>query len=271
MRSLLAHAPLRALGDRPPGRSLDVGAGRGDVSAALVARGWTATIVEPSPSGCAAALARGVDAREGTLATVALEPGAYDAAIFQHSLEHVADPVADLLLVAAALRPGGLLLVTVPNFGSWQARRFGGRWYHLDLPRHRTHFTARGLERALAQAGLEVVEQTTSTSTVGLPASVQYALAGRCLFPGGLGLRIASGLCILAAPARPAARPGRGWRRRAARRRAPASLAAPARGERALDLGGDGPRRRWIRVRLGARAGPARARTPPTRRPATRR
>ena len=41
----------------------------------------------------------------------------------------------------------------------------------------------------------------TSTTPVGLPASVQYALAGRSLFAGGLGLQpVASGLCVLVLP-----------------------------------------------------------------------
>ena len=42
------------------------------------------------------------------------------------------------------------------------------------------------------RAGLEPVALTTSTSQVGLPASVQYALAGRCLFPGGIKLQVAA-------------------------------------------------------------------------------
>ena len=45
-----------------------------------------------------------------------------------------------------ALRPGGLVLITVPNFAWWQRRRFGNRWYHLDLPRHRVHLTPKGSE-----------------------------------------------------------------------------------------------------------------------------
>jgi hypothetical protein len=41
----------------------------------------------------------------------------------------------------------------------------------------------------------------TSTSTVGLPATIQYRLAGRCLFPDGLPLRVATGLCVVSRPA----------------------------------------------------------------------
>ncbi len=56
-----------------------------------------------------------------------------------------------------ALRPGGVVCISVPNFGCWQARRFGSRWFHLDVPRHRTHFTAASLTRALEAAGFTAV------------------------------------------------------------------------------------------------------------------
>ncbi len=199
-RRALAAAPLRSLRDLPIGRAVDVGCGRGDLAGRLVQRGWHVTGIEPSASACEAARARGVDARQGTLADVSLESGMYDAAIFRHSLEHTSDPSHDLATVVRALRPGALVLVTVPNFACWQRRRFGDCWYHLDLPRHRIHFTPRGLSAALERAGAEVGSLTTSTSTVGLPATVQYRLAGRCLFPSGLALRVASGLCVLVLP-----------------------------------------------------------------------
>jgi SAM-dependent methyltransferase len=199
-RLALRRFPLAALAGRLPGRGLDVGCGRGDLAARLVVRGWTMTGVEPSARACAAARARGVDARAGTLGTVELGSAAYDLVVFQHSLEHTLDPQGDLERIRAALAPGGIVAITVPNFGSWQADRFRDRWFHLDLPRHRTHFTGAGLERLLERAGLRSERIATSTSTVGLPATLQYAATGRCLFPGGLALRIAAGLCVLALP-----------------------------------------------------------------------
>jgi SAM-dependent methyltransferase len=185
-------APLRALADRPPGRLLDVGAGRGDLAAHFVGRGWQVTAVEPSQQACEVLAARGIDARCGTLGDVELDPAAYDAATFNHALEHVTDPLADLELVARALAPGGLVLISVPNFGGWQRRRFGSRWFHLDLPRHRVHFSEAALRAVLERAGFEPLELSTSTSGVGLAASIQYAVAGRCLFPEGMKLRVAS-------------------------------------------------------------------------------
>jgi SAM-dependent methyltransferase len=192
--------PLSTLSERPPGRGLDVGAGRGETSAMLAARGWRMTAVEPSPAAAATLRERGIDTLEGVVADVELQPGAYDFALFQHALEHVLDPVGDLRAVHAALKPGGLVLVTLPNFGCWERRVFGGRWFYLEMPRHRVHFAGRTLERVLRTAGFDDVELHRSSSAIGIPASLQYLFAGRCLFPDGMALRVATGLCVLTLP-----------------------------------------------------------------------
>ena len=70
-------------------------------------------------------------------------------------LEHLDDPRAALERARSWLRPGGVLLVGVPNIATWQARIAGTRWFHLDAPRHRVHFTPPGLEAALTSAGFE--------------------------------------------------------------------------------------------------------------------
>ena len=71
-------------------------------------------------------------------------------------LEHVEDPAAALARVHGWLRPGGVLLVGVPNLDSMQARLGGPVWFHLDLPRHRTHFTATGIRTLVERSGFEV-------------------------------------------------------------------------------------------------------------------
>ncbi len=47
------------------------------------------------------------------------------------------------------LAPGGVVVVAVPNTASLQARAFGDRWFHLDLPRHLVHLSAAALLRRL--------------------------------------------------------------------------------------------------------------------------
>jgi hypothetical protein len=48
-------------------------------------------------------------------------------------------------------------LIGVPNLASVQARLGGARWYHLDVPRHRVHFTPAGLWSLLRARGFEPV------------------------------------------------------------------------------------------------------------------
>ena len=196
----LRTVPLGRLTEMPAGRLLDVGCGRGDLGAWFIQRGWKAVGVEPSSEACALARTRGIEVLIGTFADAEFEAGSFDVVVFRQSLEHVTDPIADLRRAHLALRDGGLLIISVPNFGCWQRRRFGGHWFHLDVPRHRFHFDGDALRRALERSGFTGIQTFTSSSTVGLAASIQYMLAGRCLFPGGLRLRIAAASCILTLP-----------------------------------------------------------------------
>jgi SAM-dependent methyltransferase len=198
----LRRPPLRELGRRPPGRLLDVGSGRGDLGVMLGTRGWDVTGLEPSPEACEEARSRGVRTVEGTLSTSMAElgDGGFDAVVFQHSLEHVTEPLDDLRAAAGVLRPDGFALISLPNFGCWQARRFGADWFHLDLPRHRSHFTRRGLEAVIRRAGMSPAGTSTSTSADGLPMSLQYRRYGRRRFKAGPGLYLVTGASLAAAP-----------------------------------------------------------------------
>jgi hypothetical protein len=143
-------------------------------------------VLDPSREACEEAQRRGLASACGTLGATRL-PGGYEAVVFEHSLEHVLEPLEDLTQAAALLADDGLLLVSVPNFGSWQRRLFGPNWFHLDLPRHRSHFSRAGLERLLERAGLRPLRFATSTSLNSLGMSLQYRLLGRRR-PGGVAL-----------------------------------------------------------------------------------
>ena len=178
----LRRFPLNSLFGRPGARLLDVGGGRGDLGLVLAKYGWEVTTLDPSQEACGEARSRGLTSVCGTLIsaqeTLAEE---YDVVVFQHSLEHVVDPLAILRLAYQRLVDDGILIVTLPNFDCWQRRRFGAEWFHLDLPRHRSHFTPRGLSRLLEGAGFEPSALGTSTSPDGLPMSLEYVWFGRRL------------------------------------------------------------------------------------------
>jgi hypothetical protein len=54
-----------------------------------------------------------------------------------------------LLKIHGLLRPNGILVISVPNIVSVQARIFRRRWYHLDVPRHLFHYSPESLTKIL--------------------------------------------------------------------------------------------------------------------------
>ena len=164
-------------GDR--GTLLDIGSGSGDLGSVLAAQGWSVVGIDPSEEACELARSRGVDARHGTLETVPLSRGSFDAVLFHHSLEHVPDPVGTLRSARSLLRDGGVAAIAVPNFDSRDRRRLGAAWWALDLPRHRFHFTPRSLRTALERAGFQPRWLRPTASVLGPAASSQQRRRGR--------------------------------------------------------------------------------------------
>ena len=129
----------------PPGPIIDVGAGKGALVDALRARGRESVGLDPFTQ------------RSDFLRMNAEEiSGRWAAVIFWHSLEHLRRPAQALHAAARSLLPGGLILIALPNAGSIQARVFGDRWFHLDLPRHLVHVPAPVLLNHLRGLGLEI-------------------------------------------------------------------------------------------------------------------
>jgi SAM-dependent methyltransferase len=141
----------------PGARILDAGAGRGRFLAAARAAGYDASGIEPSQRGSAAASRLGLPVQPATIEEATIGDSTLDAVTLWHVLEHLDQPGAALDRVSRWLRPHGGLLVAVPNLASLQARLGGTRWYHLDVPRHRVHFTPSGLGQLLRSRGFAVL------------------------------------------------------------------------------------------------------------------
>jgi SAM-dependent methyltransferase len=188
-----------ALEGVPPGRVLDVGCGSGDLLEHFAKRGWEMYGIDPSASAVAAAAKRGASVHHGTLRDQPWQPGSFGLITFQHTLEHVDEPVDALRLARALLGPGGLLVIDVPNWACWQRRLlFRDRWHPLELPRHLQHFSPRALQRLAGVLGLRVRALGTTSSVPVVAYSLHYALFGH-LMPGWR-LWLSYALGILAFP-----------------------------------------------------------------------
>jgi SAM-dependent methyltransferase len=160
LRSPLAYAVrdsiLDACGWVKPGSVLDVGCGSGLQLDDLAALGWATYGVDISPEAVRAARARGHRVWLGDISAVDMDPGRMDVVRLSHVLEHVPSPRQALLAVHRLLRPGGHVLIEVPNFRTVWAPLFGGYSSMLDLPRHLYHFDPDTLQRLVRGTGFAV-------------------------------------------------------------------------------------------------------------------
>ncbi len=138
-------------------RVLDVGCGRGHLLREFRDRGWETLGTElDDASAKFPREALGLSVKVGTLEGLGFGAGAFDAVVLWHVLEHVPEPLAILRKIHRVLRPGGVLLVAVPDFSSWEARWGQAKWFHLDVPRHLQHFRRERLRRLFESAGFKV-------------------------------------------------------------------------------------------------------------------
>jgi SAM-dependent methyltransferase len=192
------HQPFQLEGIEA-GQMLDVGCGSGELLADFAARGWETYGVDPSAAAVAAAARRGAVVHRGTLRDQPWEPGSFQAIAFQHSLEHIVDPVAALRIARTLLAPGGRLLIAVPNWACWQRRLlFRGHWFSLDLPRHQQHFSPPALARLARLLDLEVEVVGTTSMAISTAYSLHYLLFGH--WSPGWKLWLSYGLGIVAFP-----------------------------------------------------------------------
>lgn len=146
-----------------PGPLIEIGAGTGAFALACRDAGWQVSAIEMDERCCRFLRSEGVTAicsDEPVAQLQALGPAR--AIALWHVLEHVPDPASLLAAIAARLQPRGVLALGVPNTGSLQFRLMGGRWPHVDAPRHLSLVPLDALDAHCAELGLRRVFATTS-------------------------------------------------------------------------------------------------------------
>jgi SAM-dependent methyltransferase len=146
VRLLEAMQPYVAVDAPPPGaKAIDFGCGEGKLLNWLQDLGWETYGIEPSTD--VAFL------RHHRLETPP-QDGTFDFAILHHVLEHVVNPLDVLRRLAASLREGGALFISVPRIDT--LAEHGDFHYCINGRNHLVCFTDTCLRALLAHAGFEV-------------------------------------------------------------------------------------------------------------------
>lgn len=135
---------------------LDVGTGTGDWPVYLKQNGHKVQGLETSNAARAIAIEKGIEVYSSW---EELQGQSYQAITMWHVLEHLEDPATALSLLFDCLEPGGVLLIAVPNFRSYDAQKYGPYWAAYDVPRHLWHFSSASIKALGEGAGLRWVKK----------------------------------------------------------------------------------------------------------------
>ena len=139
------------------GRLFDYGCGTGHFLAAAKADGWQVAGWEPNARAREEA-SRRVGQPVGIESLVQYQEASFDAITLWHVLEHVHELNDTLQQLIRLLKPGGTLLVAVPNVDSLDAQHYRQDWAAYDVPRHLYHFSPKTMKQLLKKHKMQVSE-----------------------------------------------------------------------------------------------------------------
>jgi 2-polyprenyl-3-methyl-5-hydroxy-6-metoxy-1,4-benzoquinol methylase len=140
------------------GRILDIGCGTGEFLNECKLAGWDPIGIEPSPDAkkyAAETYGLNVLTEEGL---TQIEKESIDIITMWHVLEHVPNLRKRVLEMKKLIKPGGTILIAVPNCGSFDSKHYGEFWAAYDVPRHLYHFQPNDIKRLFGECGMQVLE-----------------------------------------------------------------------------------------------------------------
>lgn len=140
------------------GSLLDIGSGAGAFLSTMQGRGWTVLGLEPDADARKVALADFNISSIPSSEIYHLETEKFDAITMWHVLEHVHQLHDYISTLHKILKPGGKLLIAVPNYTSKDAATYQQYWAAYDVPRHLYHFSPKALRKLMEPHGFKVAE-----------------------------------------------------------------------------------------------------------------
>ncbi|MDB5209484.1 MAG: class SAM-dependent methyltransferase [Sediminibacterium sp.] len=140
------------------GNLLDVGAGTGAFANTMQQAGWTVTALEPDDIARENASNKYGLQLQSPENLFRLDASQFDAITMWHVLEHVHDLHAYLTQFEVILKPGGRLIIAVPNYTSYDAKAYKEFWAAYDVPRHLYHFSPKSMELLGNRKGFTLID-----------------------------------------------------------------------------------------------------------------
>lgn len=147
-----------AIGGLPKGKLLDIGCGVGDFLVQVKKQGWEVQGIEPSADAKAIAQTRLGFLPKDPSEYASLEDQSFDVITMWHVLEHVDDLKFQTSELVRLLKPGGRLVIALPNFQSFDCQYYKDVWAAWDVPRHLNHFAPDVVRSIISSEGFQVID-----------------------------------------------------------------------------------------------------------------
>lgn len=172
-------------------RCLDFGSGKGQFLLQVKNKGWEGVGVETSgPRASFAKEKYGLQIHDTFYQSGKIEGGNYDAITLFHVLEHLPEPMVLLeKLCLENLNEEGVLVIEVPNLGSWQYKIAGKFWMHLDIPKHLSHWKEDMLINQVENIGFKHLKTQYFSVHLGVLGMLR-ALMGKTGYKGNIILEL---------------------------------------------------------------------------------
>ena len=137
---------------------LDIGCGTGDFLYSALKNGWRVSGIEPNEKARAIANAKTNDAVSNSDKLFKFENNRFDVITLWHVLEHLPNLEKHIDTINRLLKPGGILIIAVPNFKSYDAQYYKSFWAAYDVPRHLWHFSKSTVVKLFSKYNFELLK-----------------------------------------------------------------------------------------------------------------
>lgn len=144
---------------RKNGNILDIGCGKGQFLMQAKKLGWNPYGIEYGEENIRNLESLGIEIKTDI---VKYPDNCFDVITAFEVLEHLVDPQNMLDEIRRILRPGGMLYITVPNFGSLSKNLLKSKWNIIAYPEHLNYFTRKTMHWFLANEGFKKIAAKTT-------------------------------------------------------------------------------------------------------------
>ncbi len=135
---------------------LDIGCGTGDFLQTAQKNDWIVSGIEPNNDARTIGNQKTNDSVFNIEHLLEFKDHSFDIITLWHVLEHLPNLEEHVNLLKKLLKPEGRIIIAVPNYKSYDAKKYKEFWAAYDVPRHLWHFNKMAMSKLFSKVLMKV-------------------------------------------------------------------------------------------------------------------